>query len=217
MEDSNPEMLKDYAMLEYYNYETSDKSDKTILMQNTDNLQCFCDDLKNDIGYLKALKKEFDVHVLDKHITGQVCNDYLQSSIFIQATSVLLPLIIIVFNLLLKTLAIFLVKWLSFENKTVEISIIQSVVFVLMFFNSALAILLINANFKNFNDTGILFNGLYSDFSDDWYDKISQFFITPMFVQLIFPINAFLPGFLIQKFFAMLDRRFTDPKKYQTK
>lgn len=34
-------MLKDYAMLEYYNYETSDKSDLTILMQNTDNMQCF--------------------------------------------------------------------------------------------------------------------------------------------------------------------------------
>lgn len=210
-------MLKDYAMLEFYNYETSDKSDITILMQNTDNLQCFCDDLVEKEGYVDAYNKEFDVTVLEHHVIGKVCNDYLESAIFIKATAVLLPLLIIIFNVILKTLAIILVQWLGFENKTIEISIIQSVVFLLMFFNSALAILLINANIKNFNDSGVLFNGLYSDFSDDWYDKIAQFFITPMIVQLIYPINAFLPGYIIQKLQAMWDRGFTDPKLYKTK
>lgn len=166
---------------------------------------------------MEAMKKEFDVRVLGKHITGEVCEDYLRSSIFIQLTAVALPLMIIVFNVVLKALAIALVQWLSFENKTVEISIIQSVVFLLMFFNSGLAILLINANIHNFNENGVLFNGLYADFSDDWYDKISQFFITPMFVQLIFPVTAFLPGYIIQKGLAMLDRNFSDPKLYKTK
>jgi hypothetical protein len=215
--DSNPEMMKDYAFLEFYNYETSDKSDETILKQNTDNLQWYWDQLVDQIGYLDAYNKEFNVKVLNKKISGKVCNDYLQSAVFIKAIAVLLPLLIIIFNVLLKTLAIILVKWLSFENKTIEISIIQSVVFLLMFFNSAIAILLINANIEELNSkSGVLFNGLYSDFSDDWYDKISMFFITPMFAQLIFPVTAFLPGFIIQKLLAWFDRRFTDKKLYKT-
>ena len=119
--DSSDEMLVNLAMIEYYNYETSDKSDKTILMQNTDNLQCYCDTLASDIGYLTAYRKEFDVEVLDEHITGKVCNNYLKSAIFIQLTSLILPILIIVFNLALKMLAIFLIQWLKFENKTIEI------------------------------------------------------------------------------------------------
>ena len=124
---------------------------------------------------------------------------------------------IIMFNLILKTFAIMLIRWMKFENKTREIAFIQSVVFVLMFFNSAISILLINTNIPGLNPNGILFNGLYSDFSDDWYDKISQFFITPMFIQLIFPINAFLPDYVIQKMLSILDRSFSDPKLYKTK
>ena len=182
---SNEEMLVNSAMIEYYNYETSDKSDLSILMQNTDNLQCYCDKLVGEEGYVNAMNKEFDLFVFDSHVTGTVWNDYLQSAIFIQLTGVLLPVMIIVFNLLLKTFAIILVRWMKFENKTNEIAFIQSVVFLLMFFNSALSILLINTNIPGLNQNGILFNGLYSDFSDDWYDKISQFFITPMFIQLI--------------------------------
>lgn len=215
--DSTPEMLNNYAMLEYFHYESSDKSDETILMLNTDNLQCFCDNLSKEKGYLEALNHDFNVIVLGHQIQGKVCNDYLQSAIFIQATAVILPLMIIIFNVILKEMSITLVEWLHIENKTVNIAIIQSVVFILMFFNSALAILLINANIEGFNDDGVFFNGLYSDFSDDWFDKISMFFITPMFVQLIFPINAFLPGYVIQKALAMLDRNFSDPKLYKTK
>lgn len=166
---------------------------------------------------MESLDKKFDVTVLEHRITGEVCNDYLQSAIFIQLTAVILPLMIIIFNVFLKFLAIVLVQWLNIENKTVDIAIIQSVVFLLMFFNSALAILLINTNVEGFNDEGLFFNGLYSDFSDDWFDKISIFFISPMFAQVIFPINAFLPGYIIQKGLAMLDRNFSNPKLYKTK
>ena len=216
--DSSPEMLVNLAMIEYYNYETSDKSDETILMQNTDNLQCFCDDLVTNIGYLNAYNRNFDVNVLDEHITGKVCNNYLRSAVFIQATSVILPLLIIIFNVALKMLAIFMIQWLRFENKTIEISIIQSGVFVLLFFNSALAILVINAYVPGAaREGGILFNGLYSDFSDDWYDKISEFFVSPMFIEVIYPLTMFIPDLILQKGMAMLDRNFSNPKHYKTR
>jgi hypothetical protein len=136
---------------------------------------------------------------------------------FIQLVAILIPLMIIIFNVCLKTLAIFLVSWLKSENKTVEIAAIQSSVFFLMFFNSALSILLINANAPSVSSDFLLFNGLYTDFSDDWYDKISQFFISPMFVQLIFPLTYIAVDLILQKGLAMLDRCFTNPKLYKTK
>jgi hypothetical protein len=215
--DSSPEMLKDYAMLEFFNYDTSDKEDETILMMNTDNMQCFCDDLSKQDGYFKAVNEEFDVTVLEHHVTGMVCSEYLQASVFIQLTAVIIPLMIIIFNVILKMIAIILVNWLCIDNKTINISIIQSVVFILMFFNSALAILLINANIEDVEDDGLFFSGLYSDFSDAWFDKISMFFITPMFAQIIFPVTYFVPEYLIQKGLAMLDRSFTSAKLYKTK
>ena len=217
LEDSTPDMMTNLAMIEFFNYETSDKSDEAILKRNTDNLQCFCDKLVRDIGYLEAYNKEFDVDLFDDHIKGKVWNDYLRSYVFIQLTSIIVPLLIVVFNTWLKKLAISMIRWLRFENKTIEISIIQSAVFVLLFFNSALAILLINSNVPRLNNGGILFNGIYSDFSDDWYDKISQFFVTPMLIEIIFPLTMFAPDYIIQKGLSMLDRNFSNPKDYKTK
>lgn len=86
-----------------------------------------------------------------------------------------------------------------------------------MFFNSALTILLINTYVPGVKNGSILFNGLYSDFSDDWYDKIAEFFITPMFVQIIYPLTMFIPDLIIQRGLAMLDRNFSNPKQYKTK
>ena len=215
--DSSPEMLVNLAMIEFYNYETSDKSDETIMKQNTDNLQCFCDDLIENIGYWDAFNREFDVNVLDEHITGKVCNNYLRSAIFIQATDWILPIIIIVFNWILNSVGVYLIQWLRFENKTVEISIIQGGVFVLMFFNSGLTILLINAYVPGLSQRGVLFNGLYSDFSDDWYDKISGFIVSPMFAEIIDPIMSFVPTYICQKGTALLDRNFSNSKHYKTK
>jgi hypothetical protein len=39
--ESSPDMIKTYAMIEYFNFASSDKSEESFLKINTDNLQCF--------------------------------------------------------------------------------------------------------------------------------------------------------------------------------
>lgn len=217
IEDSSPEMMVNLGLIEYFNYATSDKSDEAILKRNTDNMQCFCDDLVDKLGFFKAKDKQFNINIFNQHVQGKVCQDYLEASIFIRVTSVAIPLMIIIFNVVLKNVAIICVRWLKFENKTYEISIIQSAVFSLLFFNSAIALLLINTNIPGLNHNGILFNGMYSDFSDDWYDKVSQFFVSPMFAEFFASFTLIAPDFLIQKLLALLDRNFTQMKHHKTK
>jgi len=84
------------------------------------------------------------------------------------------------------------------------------------FFNMALAILLINARFDKQPKNHFLFNGVYTDFSDDWYDESSEFFVTPTFMEISTPFIWFIYDYVLQNFAAFMDRRFTDQKLYKT-
>jgi len=72
-------------------------------------------------------------------------------SFIIAAFKVLIPIIVIALNVAIKTITILLVKWIGYETKSQEISKIQSIVFLLTFWNSAISILLINTNFGDPN------------------------------------------------------------------
>ena len=216
LSESNQEMLKNYAMIEWYNYDQSDKSDKAMIEINTDNLQCFWDDLRDQTSYFEALEMKFDITVFNHKVIGNVWRDYLRSSIFLELIDYLMPLIIIIGDIFLEAFANLCIRWIKYDNKTVEISKIQSAVFVLTFFNNGLTILLINANFGFVSQYHFLFNGVFTDFSDDWYDQISEFLVSPMFMEIINPITIFLFWYFIQKALALIDRRFTDQKLYRT-
>lgn len=128
-----------------------------------------------------------------------------------------IPLLIFTTSFMLEFFACFCISWICYENKTHEISRIQLAVFGMTFFNNALAILLINARFTKDVKGSFLFNGMYTDFSDDWYDKSSEYFVTPMFMEILTPFTDFLLFFTIQKVFALFDRRFKRYSLYKTK
>jgi hypothetical protein len=127
-----------------------------------------------------------------------------------------MPIMIFTTDLLLESFAVMCIAWIAYDNKTHELSRIQSAVFVLTFFNSALAILLINARFQKNRVSHFLFNGIYTDFSDDWYDQSSEYFVTPMFMEFLTPFFDFYKPFIYQQVLSLLDRRFTDKKLYKT-
>lgn len=69
----------------------------------------------------------------------------------INVFKILIPIIVIGLNVAIKMITILLVKWIGYETKSQEISKIQSSVFLLTFWNSAISILLINTNFGDPN------------------------------------------------------------------
>ena len=76
--------------------------------------------------------------------------------------------------------------------------------------------MLINARFRYFTFFNNIFDGQYSDFDEGWYHDIAPFIVSPMYIQVIFPIQNLIPDIAIQQGLAWLDRRFTHPRLYKT-
>ena len=216
LEESSQEMMENYAVIEFNNFMKSDQSEEALLKINTDNMQCYWDQLRDKTSYWSALNKNINMTVFGHSVAGEICNDYLEAAILIELIDYIIPLLIFTTSFILEFFAWFLIEWIKYENKSHETSRIQLAVFFLLFFNSALSILLINARFTNKVKGTFLFDGVYTDFSDDWYDKSSEYFVTPMFMEVLTPLTDFLLYFWIQKAFALLDRRCNKYSKYRT-
>lgn len=98
---------------------------------------------------------------------------------WVKFIAILMPLLVIMSNAVLKNGAKFLFGWVGFLYKGQYYSMIQNAVFSIQFFNTAVSILLINANFHR---EGIfhIFDGDYTDFSDDWFRDVSNLFVIPL-------------------------------------
>ncbi|CAI2376938.1 unnamed protein product [Moneuplotes crassus] len=210
------EMLEHIAKTEWFHRHKSHEIGGGDLKLSTSNLQCYCDDFKQDLGRKETMKLTETVEIGGEIHSGFICEDYLKSDRILFFISLVVPLLIIVSNQVIKHVSVFLCKWIGFDKRTNEISMIQILCFAMLFFNNALVIFLLNARFVNFPVFNELFDGDHEDFDNSWYREIAPFIISPMFIQIIFPIQNFLPDLVIQQGLAWLDRRFTSQKLYKT-
>lgn len=83
------------------------------------------------------------------------------------------------------------------------------VVFICQFFNTGILLPLSNANFKKTNISLLSsFNGLYTDFTSEWYRDVGMDIVNTMFIQSLMPWVEFFV--LLAKIFA---RRYKDTGK----
>jgi hypothetical protein len=145
------EMMKEYAYMEWLYFMTMNENNISIEEISTSNLHCFCDDLREEVGYFQAIKVEHEIETEGgerfANVNGYLCRDYLEYSGFMYLLDLAVPFIIVWLNGMLLKITAWGLKWIQYETKSLEISKIQSVVFFLTFFNSAISILMINANF----------------------------------------------------------------------
>ena len=66
------DMLQYYAMIEWYHHMKEDNPD-SLLKLSTENMQCFCLDLMDEIGKTNAMNWEFQISAKHELITGKVC------------------------------------------------------------------------------------------------------------------------------------------------
>lgn len=162
------------------------------------------------------MKVSADVQIDGQEQEGRICEDYLAADRLLFFIKLAVPLLIIISNVVIKHASIILCMWVGFDKRTNEISMIQILCFFILFFNNALAILLINARFRHLVFFNWVFDGDFTDFDGGWYRDVAPFIISPMFIQVIFPIQNLIPDFAIQQGLAWFDRRFTNPKLYKT-
>lgn len=81
-----------------------------------------------------------------------------------------------------------LMEWVGFESHSEVYTRISIAIFVGTFFNTAIVILLANANLAEAIPVlAGVFNGPYNDYSPDWFSDVGTIIVVSMI------INAFLP------------------------
>ena len=84
------------------------------------------------------------------------------------------------------------------------------VVFIVQFFNTAILLLLVNANLSETRLWGLnkIFTGPYTDFSQDWYNDVGVIIVSTMVIGAIFPLIEFGGFWTLRAAMRLLDRGF---------
>jgi len=93
----------------------------------------------------------------------------------------------VVINILLRRVILYLIQYVKLHSET-EIAYFSTImIFIMQFFNTAILILLVNANTSPAGlDIGL--NGTYSDFSYNWYNTVATSLVTTMIFSAFSPI-----------------------------
>ena len=151
-------------------------------------VQCFCD--------AEALTPDYDRSTLytpTAESTDEglpVCKDYLDSLFVTFAMSNAVMVTIIVINIILKEITIALITWIGYDTFSELMTKIVNGVFISLFFNTGILLILVNANFSEVSlGLGLTsaFKGPFPDYTVDWYNVVGGTLVSTML------LNAFMP------------------------
>ena len=159
-----------------YNSNTA-MADKGIAVSYSGYVQCFCD------------AKALDGDTPETEYDGlAICEDYINSLfptlIFTNGIMVL----IITINVILRTITVMLITWIGYDTYSMQMTKIINGVFIVLFFNTAILLLLVNANLSDVSGLlGRVFDGRFYDYSPQWYVTVGDQLVQTML------LNAFMP------------------------
>ena len=141
-------------------------------------LQCFCD-ARSKAG------DESDAVYGDDALP--VCEDYLSSYFTTLLLTNAVMVTIIAINYILKMACISLITWIKYDTYSEQMSKIVNGVFIALFFNTGILLLLTNANVADVSDwlSGV-FSGQFYDYSPKWYANVGSVLVSTMY------LNAFM-------------------------
>jgi len=127
--------------------------------------------------------------------------------------------VIVGVNIVIRTIMIMLITWIGYASETTKLARITTITFVMLFFNTAFLLMMVNADMGEQPWSFGLTKGHYSDFSAMWWKVIGNSITSTMFINAIFPLVEFGMYFGMRYFFRWLDRGYAVCKfdKYTTK
>ena len=140
-------------------------------------VQCFCDD--------RALEGDLP----DKKYDGEkVCQAYIESLFPTLLFTNGISYAIIAINIILRTITVKLITWIGYDTYSEQMTRIINGVFIVLFFNTGILLLLVNANLSDISSLlSNLFNARFYDYSPQWYVTVGDKLVQTMLV------NAFMP------------------------
>jgi hypothetical protein len=111
-------------------------------------------------------------------------------------------------NVVLKIVIGLLVTWIGTHTRSNTALLKKNGVFLSTFFNTAIILLLVNADFSGTGIPllGFVFNGLYQDFCSQWFIHIGDDIVMTMIIGMIFPIYFSAQDYVIQCIKRIMDK-----------
>ena len=96
--------------------------------------------------------------------------------------------LIIGINIMLRTIAVKLITWIGYDTYSEQMTRIINGVFIVLFFNTGILLLLVNANLNDVSSLlGNVFDARFYDYSPQWYVSVGDKLVQTML------LNAFMP------------------------
>lgn len=171
-------------------------------------LQCYCDQqLALDPNFAGPLSGASFGNV-------PICTTYGNVMLKVLFWTNALSYIIIGLNYFLREACIALINWIGYQTETERLEKTTMLTFYVLFLNTAILLLMVNANMEAQPIT-LGLNGAMSDFSSNWFRLVGNIFRSTMVFNAYYPILEFVLYFAMRLVYRMMDSCRLD--KYETK
>ena len=164
-------------------------------------LQCFCQFENQKLGIPKS--QIYDGWDKNRKLIFQepICSYYAKDLLISKILGTSIAFIIVTVNVILRTIIVTLCLWIGEDTQSQQKSIIKDGVFYAQFFNTAIIILLVNANLgeAEFIPKQIksVFDGPFYDYYPEWYNDVGLKIIQTMCIGMVLPTLNILRPMLI--------------------
>lgn len=163
------------------------------------NVQCFCIEMSAQGDTPDALYTKEEL---------PLCQDYNRSIYRVLLMTNIITGIIVVINTLIREITIALITWIGYDTHSEQLTKITNGVFIGQFFNTAILLLLVYANFED----NSFFNGPFYDYSDKWYAVVGSQIVKTMIINSILPPCVEAVPIIMGWFFRRMDQSWAKDK-----
>ncbi len=205
--------LPKYAFLEYQRYYVTEV-DQYFL---TGPLQVYCTNIgTSKLGAVDTTDKTITIN--GTTYSAPICEQYGIDLNANYALSNAVSQMIVAINFVLRLFIIKCIMYIGKPTESEQTELITDGVFIVQFFNTAILLLLANANLAEQGAVmGFLFNGKLADFNATWFNDIGYSMIYAMMFNIFWPMMEFCAYFGIRLAFRVLDRGICSCSTMKTK
>lgn len=199
------ENMAKYSYNEWQRYYNFPEGEERSPQQGV--IKCFC---KDQAAISGSDLSNFVVNdPYGKNPPVKVCAEFVTDGVNLLFYNSAIQYMIVGINYVLRLFIIKLIIYLGKDTESEQTKLITNGVFIVQFFNTALLLLMVNANLTEQSDfLGSFFARKITDFNTIWFADIGNTLIGAMIFNLYWPIMEFCAFYGLRTTFRLLDKSF---------
>jgi len=188
--------LDDEGEVDWVNYKRIATADKpfTLETQGTGVYQCYCK-AQNDAKPRNILWDD----------DADICSKWLEQHFYGFFLGQAVSYFIIGFNIVIREVNIRLIGIIGYHTESQQIKAVMTSIFIATFFNTAILLLLTNANLSETVLSFLPLDGSYTDLTENWYNSVAPSLVYTMQINSVYIYVDFAISYGMKLLFRCLD------------